>query len=722
MEAGSRPSHDTGVVPEPLFSSRWHRVAGLSPRLRPHVQLRRQVQRGTDWFLLLDTTSQEARRINPSAYQLVGRFDGRTTVKRIWEAMLDAAPDETMTQDEVIHLLVSLHERQLVEFDRSPDVEAVFRSRDQVRKRRRWQMANPLAFRLPLVNPSRWLGHLGKPAGWLFSGWGLVLWCAIVGAALLAAAPHGAQLAHEGARLLGSPHALAAGWLLYPLIKAVHETAHALAMLHWGAQSRRAGIALLMLTPVPFVDASAAEGLRHNHQRAVVSAAGIMAEMLIAAFALGLWLLIEPGLVRDLALGIALIGTVSTLLVNGNPLLRFDGYFVLCDLLDLRNPATRSARWWQGKLRRWLLADRKTPAMQCLPGEKRWLVAYAPLSAAYRLTLSLMMALWIGSFSSLLGLVAGGLMFSATLGKPLWSGWRALRAQAGITPRLRTGAVLAVLLGLLCWPLPHRTVAQGVVWPPESALIRAGTDGFVAEWLQQDGQRLQPGDAVAQLEDGELAARRATLLAEAAEYDVQLFTALASAPDEAATLREKLAFSHAEIARLDERMAALTARAQTAGQLVVARQADQQGSYRRRGELLGYLLNDEPLILRVALPHADADLLREGLGDVQVRLSSQPDVSHPGRIVRDLSAAVSKLPSAALSDKHGGPLATAVDDPDSLTAQTPVVLLDVAVPGLSGRHIGERGHVRIEHDRRSLAARALRQLRQLLLSHFNPSV
>lgn len=705
-----------------MFSIRWHRIAALKPRLRPHVQLQRQVQRGVDWFLLLDTTSQEARRINHSAYQFVGRCDGHTSIKHIWETMLDAAPDETMTQDEVVQLLVSLHERQLIEFDLAPDVEAVFRSRDLVRKRRRRQMANPLAFRLPLVNPTRWLAHLGRPAAWVFSGWGLLLWCAIVGSALLAAAPHATQLMHDGARLLRSPHALAAGWLLYPVIKTVHEIAHALAMLHWGARPRQAGLALLMLTPVPFVDASAAESLRHNHQRAVVSAAGIMAEMLIAACALGLWLLVEPGLVRDVALGVVLIGTVSTLLVNGNPLLRFDGYFVLCDLLDLRNLGTRSTRWWQGQLRRWLLADRKTPPMQCLPGEKPWLVAYAPLSFAYRLMLSLMIALWIGSFSSLLGLTAGALMLSATVAKPLWAGWRALRTQARPVALARSGALLAAVLALLLWPLPYRSLAQGVVWPPESALVRAGADGFVTHWLQRDGQPLQAGDAVAQLEDDELAARRATLLAETAEYDVQLFTALADAPDEAAALREKLAFNQAEIARLDERMAALTAHAQSSGRLVVARQDDQQGSWRRRGELLGYLLNDEPLTLRVALPQADAELLRAGASDVQVRLASQPDATHPGRIVRDLSAAVSKLPSAALSDRHGGPLATTPDDADALTAQAPVVLLDVAVPGLSGRHIGERGYVRIEHGRSSLAARALRQLRQLLLSHFNPSV
>ncbi|WP_415036529.1 PqqD family peptide modification chaperone [Azonexus sp.] len=709
-------------APEPLFSPRWHRVCTLRPRLRTHVNFRRQIQRGVDWFVLIDTSTQEVRRINPSAYAFVGRCDGRATVGQIWDALLQTAPDEILTQDEVVHLLTSLHERQLLEFDSTPDLEALFQHRDLVRKRLRRHRVNPLAFRLPLANPSRWLTPLAPLAVWLFSGWGLLLWGIVVGIALLAAAPHSSELAHEAARLTRSPQALTIGWLLYPFIKLVHELAHGLALLRWHAVSRQAGITVLMLTPVPFIDASAADAIRQPHRRAIISAAGIMAELFIAALALGLWLLLQPGLMRDLALTAVLIGTLSTLLVNGNPLLRFDGYFVFCDLLDLRNLATRSARWWQGRLRRWLLADRQTPPMESLPGEKPWLVFYAPLSAVYRLALCTLVALWIGNFSSLLGLVAGGFMLSATLGKPLWLGMKALHARPGATPWLRVGALLTALILVLCWPLPYRSLAQGVVSPPENALIRAGTDGFVTQWLQIDGQAVPANTAVALLEDDELMPRRAALVADIAEYDVLLFSALTNAPDEAAALREKLAFSQIEIARLDERLAALTARTQSAGTLVVARQIDQQGSWRRRGELLGYLLNDEPLTLRVALPHADAALLQGSAPEVQVRLASNAGQTHAGRIVRDLSGAVSQLPSAALSEQHGGPLATRAEDTDALTAQAPVVLLDVAVPDLSARHIGERGYVRIDHGHKSLAARALRQLRQLLLSHFNPSV
>lgn len=683
--------------------------------------LRRQVQRGVDWFVLLDGSSDEVRRLNPSAYEFVGRFDGRTPVSQIWNALLEADPERAMSQEEAVRLLSALHERQLIEFDQAPDIEAVFRGRDQIRSRRRWQMVNPLAFRMPLVDPSRWLGRLAALAEWLFSGRGLLAWLALLLAAVLAGAPHARELTAHAAQLLGTTHSLTAGWLLYPLIKLLHELAHGLAMVRWGLMPRQAGVSLLLLTPVPYVDASAADALRHRHQRAAISAAGIMAELALAALALLVWLVVQPGLVRDGALVVMLIGTLSTLLVNGNPLLRFDGYFVLCDLLDLRNLGTRSTRWWQGKLRAWLLADRLTPPMECQPGERRWLMAYAPLSLAYRLGLIVAVSLWVGSFSAVLGFVLAAVMLVSAVARPLWSALKAVRAQPGAAARLRVGAAVCAVALLLIWPLPHRSVTLGVVLPPEHSLVRAGTDGFLVSWQRADGDRVQTGDTAALLEDDALEARHAAQLAQATELDVQLYAANLQAPHEAAALREKLAFSQAEAARLGERLAARNVQVQAAGRLVLARQQDREGRWVRHGDVIGHVLNDEPMTLRVAVPHADAALLSHAAPAVQVRLASEAGQARTGHVTLHPGAAVMRLPSAALGTLGGGPVPTVADDREGLNTQEPVVLLEVVVPGLSGRHIGERAHVRFDLGRRSLADRGARELRQLLLRHFNPS-
>lgn len=177
-------------------------------------------------------------------------------------------------------------------------------------------------------------------------------------------------------------------WLLYPLIKLVHETSHGLAVQRWGGAVREAGASLLVLMPVPYVNASAANAFRHRYQRALVSAAGVMSELALAALAMLAWQWLQPSLARDVALLVMVTGLMSTLLVNGNPLLRFDGYYLLCDALDLRNLASRSARWWAEFAARRLLGAASEAPLEPLPGERPWLVAYAPLSLAYRVVLS----------------------------------------------------------------------------------------------------------------------------------------------------------------------------------------------------------------------------------------------------------------------------------------------------------------------------------------------
>ena len=100
-----------------------------------------------------------------------------------------------------------------------------------------------------------------------------------------------------------------------------------------------------MFLPVPYVDASSSAAFQEKWRRALVGAAGIVVELVLASFALLVWLNVEAGLLRAFAYNVMLIGGVSTILFNGNPLLRFDGYYVLADLLEIPNLADRAKRF-----------------------------------------------------------------------------------------------------------------------------------------------------------------------------------------------------------------------------------------------------------------------------------------------------------------------------------------------------------------------------------------
>jgi putative peptide zinc metalloprotease protein len=721
-----RSPHTPAPAQDSLFNPSWHRVAGLRPLVRSHTELRLQAQRGTALHVLRDLTNDNAVRLNAAAYAFVGRCDGRSTVQQIWDAMLAAQPDQGITQTEIIDLLTGLHGRSLLQFDVTPDVETLFHAQDRRVRKRRIGGVNPLAFRLPLGDPSRLLVPLRRLGPVLFSPLGCVLFLATVLPALLLAAMHWDALTREASKVLQSPGYILLAWLCYPFIKGAHEAAHALALQRYGAEVRQAGITLIALSPVPFVDASASDALRQRSQRALVSAAGILAEIGLASFALFVWLAVQPGWVRDLAFVVMLTGALSTVLTNGNPLLRYDGYFVLCDLLDLRNLGNRSGRWWSEALGRRLFGLHARTPIEPLPGERWWLLLYAPLSWTYRMVLSIVIGLWLGSFSALLGAAALGLLLTANSLLPLWRMLQMLgvglrEEKERRTAWLRAVGVIAGIVGLVTLvPLPLHSVAEGVVWLPERAQLRAGTDGFVIGLDAANGQRVQAGQRIAQLDDPALPPRRASLVGNVAEANVLLFQAIDRAPHEAPDLRQRLSYHQAELARLDERLAEREIRAQADGLLVLPQHDELVGQFRRRGETIGYLLTAAPTTVRVALPQQQAELVRASTQGVAVRLLETRDQTHHGRIALRVPGTQTQLPSAALSDSAGGPIPTDPADPDRVRTRQPVVVMDIEVDAPSSERFGGRALVRFDHGTAPLAQQALQSLQQLLLGHFNP--
>jgi putative peptide zinc metalloprotease protein len=404
-----------------LFSPLWYRIAGLHPQLRPDVRVQRQQYRDQRWHLLVGTASGRMFRVNDQAYQFVGRCDGRKSVQEIWDTLLAQAGDDAPTQDEVIAVLNQLDGQGLLSYEVVPDAAALADSANERSRRRRQAFVNPFAMRVPLGNPTALLRRLEFLGPVLLNRLALWAWLAMIAVAAATAAAHGSELAAHAAAHLATPRFLLISWLCYPPIKLLHELGHGLAVRRWGGEVREAGFSLLVLIPAPYVDASASAAFRERRHRIVVGAIGIMIELAIAAVALAVWLNVQPGLVRDIAFATAFIASVSTLLFNGNPLLNFDGYYVLGDAIDVPNLGPRSRGWWGGALMRLALGDAGTPQPRLARGERKWLVLYAPLSLAYRLFVSLLIVLWIAAHSLLLAAAGAAFIAWSQVLKPAWA-------------------------------------------------------------------------------------------------------------------------------------------------------------------------------------------------------------------------------------------------------------------------------------------------------------
>ena len=242
---------------EDLYSPSWYRVANLRPRLRGHVRIHRHHYRGELWYVLEDRVSRRMHRFNPQAHYVIGLMDGRRTVQALWDAAIERFGDDAPTQDELIRLLGQLHAADVLQTEMAPDVDEILRRAQKTRQRNLMQKLSPLALRIPLVDPDRFLERWLPYYRWLFGPAGAVLWLIVVGAGIALATAHWRELTESFSDRVLAPKNLFLLALTFPLVKLLHELGHACATRAWGGEVHDMGLMLLVLMPVPYVDATA---------------------------------------------------------------------------------------------------------------------------------------------------------------------------------------------------------------------------------------------------------------------------------------------------------------------------------------------------------------------------------------------------------------------------------------------------------------------------------
>jgi len=546
----------------------------------------------------------------------------------------------------------------------------------------------------------------------------------VVGAALILAVLHWNELSDNLSDRIFGVQNLALLGLIYPLVKVVHEFGHAFMIKRWGGEVHEMGVMLIVFMPIPYVDGSASLAFADKRQRMLVGAAGILVELLLAAMATLVWINVEPGAVRAAAYNCMLISGVSTLLFNGNPLLRFDAYYVLADWLEIPNLGLRSTQHIGSLLKRFLLGMDRIESPAASPGEARWLGIYAVTSQIYRLWLSVNIILFIAGKFFVIGVLLACWTGANMVITPLVRVGRFLLCEPALQrlrPRLMAVVllpVLAMLAALFLLPLPLSTVAQGVVWPTDESRIVATVDGFVAEAPLANGSMITPETVVLRCEDSELTAHVRILSAELSELQARYQLSRVNDLAESEMFRDAIARVEAELSRAHERERDLVVRTRSGGNLYLHAQEDLVGRFVRRGTLLGYVLDPGRMQIRVLVPQQDIDLVRNDSQTVSVRLAENIDRELSATIVRQIPAATHELPSPALSTEGGGLFALNPEHQDKPQVFERLFQLDLSLEQPLADKVEERVYVRFAHSPEPLAFRWWRSLRRLLMSRF----
>ncbi len=710
-----------------MNSAHWYRVNNLKPQLHHHVEIHRHEYRGQIWYLLENTTSGRSHRFNPAAYLFIGHLDGNHSVEEIYHLVCEQLDEHAPGQQDIIQLLGQLHAGDLIQTDVAVSTDELFeRQTKQQKQQLRQRFINPLALKVPLWDPDNFLDRHFHKVSWVFTPWAGLLWVMLMVYSLLQALQSWSGISLHFSINALSPYNLLLMFLLYPLIKALHELGHAFSAKLEGGEVHEMGINFMLFIPIPYVNASAATHFRNKYKRMLVSAAGILVESTISALGLLLFLTTEPGLVHDIGFDMFIIGGISSLIFNANPLLKYDGYYILSDAIAIPNLYQRSAQYWQYFFKRYLLGLKKVSSPASAAGETYWFIGYSIASMFYRLCVLWFIFVLVAEKFFLLGVILTLWLLGQQFMLPLYRGVLFIIRNPGLKKhRARglsgTAVLVIVLIALIGFvPIPSYTLSEGVVWQPEEGLLKAAHDGFVAEITVPNLQQVQAGTTVLQLQDPFLQSKLKIAEARLKELKNQYRAKRIENLIEAGLSKEEVTIAESEYDYLLDQFSSMSIKADTSGTLIIPQADDLPGRFVHQGEVLGYIIDKPPNTVHMAVSQDHIGQLRQRIKDIRIRFANDSEREYSASIISQSPEATARLPHAALSTAGGGPFIVSGDSENPLLTLQKVFLVDLRFdPQQQHIPFGTRAYVRIDHGGEALATQIMRRVRQVFLRQFN---
>lgn len=494
---------------DPLRSNETNSVAA---RKRPDLVIAHTRHKYDSAVVVKDPVAMKYHRMRPDEYFVLERLRPGATLQSLQRDYQREYAPEKVTLAELNALLFRFHSLGLTLSDSPEQGDRLLEKRRTDQNKRLTQhLSSVLFIRFPGVDPEPLLRKLYPVVRPLLSRVGLAMIAMTCLAALFTLASNWPRFLSE----FPAMHQwiqLRAVLILAAVIggtKILHEIGHAVVCKHFGSECHQIGPMLLVFTPALYCDTSDSWTLSNRFARAAVGMAGIGTEILLASLATLVWASTGPSLVHYLAMNIMVVCSVSTLLFNANPLLRYDGYYVLADLCDVPNLAPKSRGVLSRLAGRWFLGIKTDEDQSIGKRERFWLVIYALAALVYRWTLTLLI-LWfillilrpyrLESVGWTLCLfAAGGLLLTTLRGPISFLRHPGQKRLIRMDRALKTGAVLAILIVTASLPLPWGESAEGRIVPHQEIPIYVATAGHLDQIQTLAGTNVQKDDPIARL-------------------------------------------------------------------------------------------------------------------------------------------------------------------------------------------------------------------------------
>jgi putative peptide zinc metalloprotease protein len=709
------------------FSESWHRIASQRIALRRGINVRRQNFRGKRWIILENPLSNQFFRLSPAAYEFIARLRPERTVEEVWKECMQRFPEESPGQEQVIQLLSQLYYANLLQYAEAADSTQLFERYQRTRQREiRSKLTNIMFIRFPLIDPDEFLNKTIGFVGKLISPLGALIWLAVVGFALKLAFENWTRLMDESQGVL-APQNLPLLYLGLIVVKIVHEFGHAYFTKKFGGEVHVMGILLMIFTPTPYVDATSSWGFRSRKERILVGAAGMIVELFVAAIAVMIWANGSPGVLHNLCYNMIFVASVSTLLFNLIPLLRFDGYYILSDVLDIPNLAQRSMAQLRHLVERHAFGLRKSETPAYSKREEWWLTSFGISSGVYRIFVFGSILLFVADRLLLIGLIMAAVCAVSWLLMPLVKLVKYLASDPKLDRRrpravgitLATVAVVLVLLQVI--PFPHHFRAAGILEARNWSQVVSDTPGSLVEVLAQPGATVKQGEPLARFSNPELELSLAAAKAGKTETEARLLQAMRMETANLKPLQSKLDSVEKRIARLETDREALTVHARHDGIWIAPSIEEGIGRWMAKGTSIGLVVDPAAFEFISTVLQEDVDrLFGQGIQGAEIRLLGQAGETLAASNLRKIPAEKRNLPSPALGWAGGGDIPVSSQDPDGQRAAEPFfeVRADVAPLAAVALVHGRSGKIRFDLPSEPLLPRMARRFRQLLQKRY----
>lgn len=708
------------------YSEYWYKISQLKVSILPISDIKKQVFRDKVYYIIHDPYNNSFFKISKDTYFFLVSLNTTHTIEYYWEKSLNSSAEKTPSQAEILELLIQLHKYNLLYFKNSPQSENIF---NRIKKRESQEIKKKifsfLFFKIPLWNPEPFLIKIEKIIFLIFSLKFFIIWLftILLGLKLFIENYKNFNFSLEG---LISPNNILILYVSIMFLKLFHELAHAMMTKRFGGEVHKLGIVFIVFLPLPFVDASSSWGFKNKWHRVLVSAAGIITDLFFAALSCMIWLYTDDGIVHSVAYNIMIIASISSLLFNGNPLLKFDAYYMLSDYLEIPNLLSKSKQIWLNFFERFIFNIDSKFYISEKRKENFILLSYGLLSIVYKLFISMIIILYVLDINIILGFIVACISIYLWILRPLYLYIRFLFISQKIKSYRFQKIVFNFILFFIITsiftlvPFADSLKVSGILQSDDYENIHIQNYSILKNIHVRNGEKVKKGDLLFSFTNKELIYDLKLLYAKKDEINAYLLDARSNNISDLKSIKERINLIEHNIDFLEEKIQTLNVYAKANGKIYLHESINKKlNNWVIKNEKLAVLIKSNKAIFRAIIPQKSTlELFEKKTLFGKIKLKSNMTNEYESFRINIIPYDKKILPHAALAWEAGGDIKAISNKDGGLKTDESFYELRVI---LKNKHLGyfnRFGYLKIDLKEKTLLEKTVRFFKQLLQRRF----